>query len=90
VDLSRLTFLSDDLRSKINALDRSPVLRSNFECSVPGLYFVGISAANSFGPLMRFAFGADFAARHLTQRLRKVLARGAAPVPASSPVAATK
>jgi thioredoxin reductase len=90
VDLGRLTFLSDDLRSRITALDRGPVLKSNFESSVPGLYFVGISAASSFGPLMRFAFGADFAARHLTRRLRKVMARSAAPIPASSVVATTK
>jgi len=36
---------------------------------VPGLYFVGVSAANSFGPVLRFAFGADFAARHITRQL---------------------
>jgi cation diffusion facilitator CzcD-associated flavoprotein CzcO len=89
VDLNRLTFLSDDIRSTINVLERTPVLASNFESSIPGLYFVGISAANSFGPLMRFAFGADFAARHITQRLRKSLARELA-VPASGVVAATK
>jgi thioredoxin reductase len=90
VDLSRLTFLSPDIRSKIKALDRTPVLKSNYESSVPGLYFVGIAAANSFGPLMRFAFGADFAARHLTHCLRKVLVRNAAAVPAPSVVATTK
>lgn len=90
VDLSRLTFLSDDIRSKIKDLNRTPVLKSNYESSIPGLYFVGIAAANSFGPLMRFAFGADFAARHLTQCIRKVLARKAAPVPAPSVVATTK
>jgi hypothetical protein len=33
---------------------------------IRGLYFVGAAAANSFGPLMRFAFGAGFAARRLT------------------------
>jgi thioredoxin reductase len=90
VDLSRLTFLSDDIRSKIKDLERTPVLKSNYESSIPGLYFVGIAAANSFGPLMRFAFGADFAARHLTQCIRKVLARNAARVPAPSVVATTK
>lgn len=90
VDLSRLTFLSEDIRTKIKALERTPVLKSNYESSIPGLYFVGIAAANSFGPLMRFAFGADFAARHLTQCLRNCLARNAAPVPAPSAVATTK
>jgi thioredoxin reductase len=90
VNLDRLTFLSQKIRSQIKAIDRTPVLKSNFESSIPGLYFVGIAAANSFGPLMRFAFGADFAARHLTQRLKKCLARNPACVPASSVVATTK
>jgi hypothetical protein len=39
------------------------------------LYFVGVSAANSFGPVMRFAFGAGFAAKTVTQALSKVLSR---------------
>jgi hypothetical protein len=32
---------------------------------------VGVAAANSFGPVMRFAFGAGFAARTVTQSLAK-------------------
>jgi hypothetical protein len=38
---------------------------------VPGLYFAGIAAANSFGPVMRFAFGAGFAARRLADTLHQ-------------------
>jgi thioredoxin reductase len=90
VNLSRLTFLSDEIRSKIKTLDYSPELKSNFESSVSGLYFVGVAAAHSFGPLMRFSFGADFTARRLTQRLKRVLARNPASVPASGVVATTK
>ena len=90
VDLDRLTFLSENIRSRINDLDRTPLLKSNFESSVPGLYFVGIAAANSFGPLMRFAFGADFTARHLTRRLKKCLARNPGCAPAPSVVATIK
>jgi hypothetical protein len=37
--------------------------------SVPGLYFVGVAAANSFGPLLRFACGADYTARRLAPHL---------------------
>ena len=44
------------------------MLSSSFESSVPGIYFVGIAAANSFGPVMRFAFGAGFAARRLDRK----------------------
>src|SRR5207247_4086527 len=57
VDLERLSFLNSELRSRIKAVNRTPVLSSAFESSIPGLYFVGIAAANSFGPVMRFALG---------------------------------
>jgi thioredoxin reductase len=67
VDLRRLTFLDPDIRAGIRSVDETPVLTSNFESSIPGLYFVGPSAANSFGPLMRFAFGARFTAHRLSR-----------------------
>jgi thioredoxin reductase len=69
VDLRRLTFMSSDLRSAIDAVDQTPILSSKFESSVPGLYFVGTAAANSFGPLFRFVFGTKFTARRLAQHL---------------------
>jgi thioredoxin reductase len=83
VNLERLQFLSADIRSKVDVVNGSPVLSSRFESSIPGLYFAGVAAANSFGPVMRFAFGAGFAARTLTRALAKSLAS----VPASVPVA---
>jgi thioredoxin reductase len=75
VDLERLHFMSPDLRDQIRALNRTPILRSNFESSVPGLYFAGIAAANTFGPVMRFAFGAGFAARRIAHDLTKSVSR---------------
>lgn len=69
VDLRRLTFFDPEIQTKIRSVEQTPVLSSNFESSVPGLYFVGTSAANTFGPLMRFAFGARFTARRLTRHL---------------------
>jgi thioredoxin reductase len=74
-DVNRLAFLSPDLRSQIRAAAGSPILSARFESSVPGLYFVGLAAANSFGPMLRFAFGAGFTARRLTAVLCKSLAR---------------
>jgi thioredoxin reductase len=71
VDLEKLQFLSREIRSQIRAINSAPVLRSNFESSIPGLYFAGIAAANTFGPVMRFAFGAGFAARCITKTLEK-------------------
>jgi thioredoxin reductase len=75
VDLRRLTFLASDLRCAIDSVEQTPRLSSNFESSVSGLYFVGTSAANSFGPLLRFAFGAKFAATALTKRLARLGSR---------------
>src|SRR5262249_8858383 len=82
VDLKSLSFLSDDLRSQIHTAGGSPVLSRGFESSVPGLYFAGLAAANSFGPVMRFAFGAGFAAKRITAALAKAAANQPAAVPA--------
>jgi cation diffusion facilitator CzcD-associated flavoprotein CzcO len=81
VDIDRLTFLSSEIRSTLKTVVRTPVVSATFEASMPGLYFVGVAAANSFGPVMRFAFGADFAARTVTRAMVKSLSR--------EPVAAT-
>jgi len=89
VNLDRLRFLSPEIRSKLKAVERTPVLSTSFESSVPGLYFVGVSAANSFGPVMRFAFGAGFAARTVTDAVRQALSREPALVPVRSSVAST-
>jgi thioredoxin reductase len=76
VDLKRLAFLDPDILAGIQTVEQSPVLSTNFQSSVPGLYFVGASAANSFGPVLRFAYGAGFTARHLTRHLAKSFRRG--------------
>jgi thioredoxin reductase len=89
-DLDRLQFLNPEIRSKIKTLNRAPVLSSSFESSVPGLYFAGVSAANSFGPVMRFAFGAGFAARTITGALAKSLVTDAGSVPVRSVVTTAK
>lgn len=67
--LHRLTFIQPSLLGAISSLADTPVLSSHFQSSVAGLYFVGPIAANSFGPLMRFAFGANYAARRLSRHL---------------------
>jgi thioredoxin reductase len=77
VDLRRLTFLDSGLVAGIRSVEQTPVLSSNFESSVPGLYFVGASAANSFGPLLRFAFGAGFTAQRLSRHLARSASNGA-------------
>jgi thioredoxin reductase len=69
VKLQRLDFLDPDLRGQIKEVDDTPVLNTNFESSVPGLYLVGLAAASSFGPLCRFAYGAKFTAPRIARHL---------------------
>jgi thioredoxin reductase len=68
-EMSRLPFLADPLRGEIATSEGAPVLDRSFASSVPGLYFVGLASANSFGPLTRFAYGAGFTANRLAQHL---------------------
>jgi hypothetical protein len=69
VDLSRIPFIEENLQKPLNKAGGTPVLSRHFESSVRGLYFIGAAAANSFGPLLRFAFGARFAATRVASRL---------------------
>jgi len=80
VAVNRLGFLSPELQTKVRTVNETPQLSANFESSVPGLYFVGLAAANSFGPVMRFMFGAGFAARKVTESLARAVKRNPAPV----------
>ncbi len=67
VDLGRLPFLDRGLLGRVGIEHGMPKLSNRFESTVPGLYFVGPPAANAFGPLLRFACGAGFTARRITQ-----------------------
>jgi thioredoxin reductase len=69
VDVGRITLLDESLRARIATVEKTPVLSSKFESSVPGLYFIGAAAANSFGPVQRFAVGARFAARRVSRSI---------------------
>jgi hypothetical protein len=69
-EVARLGFLDPALVARLQTEDGAPTLSRNFESPVRGLYFVGPAAANSFGPVARFAFGANFTARRLTRHLR--------------------
>jgi thioredoxin reductase len=83
VDMERLQFLSGEIRSKVRTVGGSPLLSATFESSVPGIYFAGLAAANTFGPLMRFAFGAAFSAERLREAMVRSLSRSKvmSPVP---------
>lgn len=67
VDISRYAFLAPELVASVRRVDGYPQLADGFESSVPGLHFLGAAAAESFGPLMRFVSGTEYAARALTR-----------------------
>jgi cation diffusion facilitator CzcD-associated flavoprotein CzcO len=69
VSLQRLDFLDGDLRRQMRVVQDAPVLDRAFESSVAGLHFVGLSSASCFGPLARFACGAEFTAKRLSEHL---------------------
>nr|WP_294529326.1 NAD(P)-binding domain-containing protein [uncultured Rhodopila sp.] len=66
VDVRRLNFIGPRIMSSLVLEDKTPALSPHFETSVPGLFMIGVTAANSFGPLLRFAYGAGFASRRLS------------------------
>lgn len=69
VKLKRLNFIDPDLLNQMAKLEDTPILSTNFESSIPGLYVVGLASAASFGPLCRFAFGAQFTSDRIARHL---------------------
>jgi hypothetical protein len=65
VDLQRLPFLGMELLRQVRSVENAPILSSTFESSVPGLHFVGLASAYTFGPAMRFVLGARYTAQKL-------------------------
>lgn len=61
VDLSALAYLGPGLRSVLDRTGGSPRLDAGLGSTVPGLHFTGLSAAATFGPLLRFVCGTRFA-----------------------------
>ncbi|WP_067451889.1 NAD(P)-binding domain-containing protein [Actinomadura macra] len=78
-DIQRLTVLSPEIRVRVDTRSSSPVLTRDFESSLPGLYFAGLAAAATFGPVMRFVHGADFAGRRIARHIIRRTPRAAAP-----------
>lgn len=85
INMHRLRFLGPDLLRQMRLEYQSPALSPHFETSVPGLFVIGTAAANSFGPLLRFAYGAGFASARLTRHLRRVARRRLVPAARLAP-----
>ncbi|MCY0949862.1 FAD-dependent oxidoreductase [Streptomyces sp. H27-S2] len=63
--LDALEFLSPELRTRLIRVGGYPRLDGGFASSVPGLYFTGLAAAATFGPVVRFVCGTSVASPRL-------------------------
>ena len=72
VDISRYEFLPPELTAQLSRANGFPRVNAGFESSLPGLHFLGAPSAWTFGPLMYFVCGTDFAARTLTRYIAAV------------------
>jgi thioredoxin reductase len=69
IDLRRIKFLAEPLRTQIRLIAQAPELSAHFETSVRGLYVVGPAAAYAFGPVCRFVLGAGFTTPRIVRHL---------------------
>ena len=91
VDMSRLTFLSEEIQAGLVTRSNCPLVNRAGESTIPGLYFAGAPTMVSHGPGVRFISGthqvAAQLARSVARRARKgrgltrPAAVGAAPQP---------
>jgi pyruvate/2-oxoglutarate dehydrogenase complex dihydrolipoamide dehydrogenase (E3) component len=72
-NMRRMPFLPASVCDRITAESGSPVVSDSFETPVAGLFVTGPAAMSSFGPLMRFMVGAEFAAPRVAARLERRL-----------------
>lgn len=70
-DLRRLPFLDSGMLDAVAHTRHQPRLSDSFETSLAGLYVLGPLAAHTFGPLMRFMAGAEYAAPRLAAHLAR-------------------
>jgi hypothetical protein len=71
MNLAKVPFIAPSLRPHIVTTGAAPKLSGNFETTLRGFYVVGPASANSFGPVMRFMTGAEYAAPALARHLAK-------------------
>lgn len=79
--LERLAILAPELHARVTTRFGAPVLGRDFEASTPGLYFAGLAAAPTFGPVMRFVHGAGFAGRRIAHHIVRRAPHSRAPAP---------
>ncbi|WP_209499181.1 FAD-dependent oxidoreductase [Streptomyces sp. PvR006] len=77
--LDRAGVLSPELRGALRTVGAggAPEVGGLFESSWPGLFLAGLLTAPSYGPSMRFVFGAEYTAGRLVRGVRRRLRTGA-------------
>jgi FAD-dependent urate hydroxylase len=73
-DMSRVSYLTPSIRSRLQLANGFPVLDSWFQTTVPGLYITGLAATQAHGPFFGFVAGC-----RVTARMVAAHASGAAP-----------
>jgi FAD-dependent urate hydroxylase len=76
-DLRKLTFLDRQLRQCVRTVAGTPAVSRSYQSSVAGLYFLGPVVAPTFGPVMRFVYGCDHAARTAAREMASTAGRAA-------------
>ncbi len=71
VDVSRYPFLAPSLLRELKTTNGYPLLKRGLESSVPGLHFLGKPAAWSFGPIVGFVSGTEFASTELVHAITR-------------------
>ncbi|MFD9031764.1 NAD(P)-binding domain-containing protein [Streptomyces sp. NPDC059567] len=73
--LARAEVLEPELRGSLRTVGTggAPEVGALFESSRPGLFLAGLLTAPSYGPSMRFVFGADYTAGRLVRGVRQRL-----------------
>jgi hypothetical protein len=72
-DVRNLSYLDSDLQTKIRTTRGFPLLSMRLESSVPRLYFTGLAGGGSFGPVMRFVCGTEFASPRIARSVGRDL-----------------
>lgn len=71
VNISRYSFLSPELVTKVQTLDGYPDLAPGISSSVPGLHFIGAPAARNYGPLLYFVTSTETTSKYLTAHISR-------------------
>jgi thioredoxin reductase len=73
--MARLPFLDEQITSRLRLVAGTAAVGRDYQSSLPGLYVIGPVVAPTFGPVMRFVYGADHAARTVTRKLAATTSR---------------